>query len=215
VGYCEQSLGYESLDANRVQHDQQVGTKKTAVSPFEFVTACVTRCNRDVGEGGHLLVVNGHLSQPGGSGVAPEYLEVFLALAFHEDDKKVTNNDEAVGTGIARIDFHGDTVLAFKDEKTGRVFASVRQACDAIGLDVSAQLRKIQIDPVYSCGLRGCRVATPGGKQESLFLEKKFFHRWLYSINAKLVRSNDLFFDINRPTRAKRGASFIGATLSA
>ncbi len=64
----------------------------------------------------------------------------------------------------------------------------MRQACDAIGLDPSGQFRRISDDTVYSDGIHFRRVSEISANRETLFLERKFFHRWICGINAKLVR---------------------------
>ena len=62
---------------------------------------------------------------------------------------------------LAKIDFHGDEIIAFEDEKTGKVYANVKRMCEAIGVNFASQRRKIQNNPVYASALRYSHMTTP------------------------------------------------------
>ena len=79
--------------------------------------------------------------------------------------------EDEVSNKLATIDFHGDDILAFFDEKTGKIYANVKRMCEAIGVNFASQIRKIQKDPVYASALRYSHMTTPSGTQESLFLK--------------------------------------------
>jgi hypothetical protein len=93
-----------------------------------------------------------------------------------------------VSNKLATIDFHGDDIIAFFDEKTGKIYANVKKMCEAIGVSFASQIRKIQKDPVYASALRYSHMTTPSGTQESLFLEKKYIPKWLGSISIPKVK---------------------------
>ena len=42
---------------------------------------------------------------------------------------------------LAKIDFHGDEIVAFEDEKTGKIYASIRRMCECLGIQFSTQRR--------------------------------------------------------------------------
>ena len=65
---------------------------------------------------------------------------------------------------LAKIDFqgssiplhrpNGDDIIAFEDEKTGKIYASIRRMCESLGIQFSTQRRKLTSDPCYEPGLR-------------------------------------------------------------
>ncbi len=87
---------------------------------------------------------------------------------------------------IVKIDFNGDELVAFEEDD--KVFISVQQACVAIGIDVKTQCQKIQRDQVAQAGAKVRHMTDLFGHQETLFLERKFFHRWLNSIQPARVK---------------------------
>ena len=109
---------------------------------------------------------------------------------------------------LAKIDFqgssiplhrpNGDEIVAFEetsippdrpeDEKTGKIYASIRRMCESLGIQFSTQRRKLTSDPCYEQGLRCVHMNTPGGKQELLFLDKKYIPKWLGSISVPKVK---------------------------
>jgi hypothetical protein len=93
-----------------------------------------------------------------------------------------------VSNKLAKINFHGDDIIAFFDEKTGKIYANVKKLCESIGINFASQIRKIQKDPVYASALRYSHMTTPSGTQESLFLEKKYIPKWLGSISVPKVK---------------------------
>jgi len=74
-----------------------------------------------------------------------------------------------VSNKLAKIDFHGDDIIAFEetsippdrpeDEKTGKIYASIRRMCESLGIQFSTQRRKLTSDPCYEQGLRYVRYA--------------------------------------------------------
>lgn len=89
------------------------------------------------------------------------------------------------------------TVLFYDDEITavrledGRVFVPVRPLCDRLGVDWSAQRRRINRDAVLSEESKGVAVtATPGGQQEMMCLPLDYISGWLFGINADRVNSD-------------------------
>lgn len=92
------------------------------------------------------------------------------------------------------IDFYDDRIVAVLLPVAGKsqpdIYVPVRPLCDFLGVDWSAQRRRIARDPVLSARAKGVAVtATPGGTQEMLCLPVKFMHGWLFGINASRVRA--------------------------
>ena len=89
---------------------------------------------------------------------------------------------------IVKIDFNGDNLVAF--EETGKVYISVSQACSAIGILPHPQFTKIKGDPVMQAGIKVSDISDLFGHQETLFLERQYFHRWLNSVQPARVRND-------------------------
>ncbi len=60
------------------------------------------------------------------------------------------------------VEFYGDELTAVRLEN-GRIFASVAQMCNVLGLDAQAQRRRIERHTVLANGLGVAKLATPGG----------------------------------------------------
>lgn len=91
---------------------------------------------------------------------------------------------------IITVDFRADTLFAA--ERDDGVFVAITPICAALGLDAQKQRKRIQDDPILSEG--ACQVAYPsaGGMQETFSLRLDLVNGWLFSINEKLVRDEDV-----------------------
>jgi hypothetical protein len=95
-------------------------------------------------------------------------------------------------------------VIFYEDEITAvlvriheqeRIFVPIRPICDYIGLDWSAQFRRINRDPVLSEATQGVAITTTpspdgrgGGLQELVCLPLKFLPGWLFGVSATRVK---------------------------
>lgn len=91
-------------------------------------------------------------------------------------------------TEIVKIDFQGDSIVAFEEDN--KIYVSVSQACNTIGLNPSSQFIKIKQDPVMQAGTKVNVIADLFGNQETLFLERQYFHRWLNSVQSARVKDD-------------------------
>ena len=91
---------------------------------------------------------------------------------------------------IVKIDFNGDALVAFEEDD--KIYVSVSQACNSIGLAASSQTVKIKQDPVMQSGMKLCVIANLFGGQETPFLERKHFHRWLNSVQPARVKNDEV-----------------------
>jgi P22_AR N-terminal domain len=66
----------------------------------------------------------------------------------------------------------------------GSIYLAVRDLCDAIGVQLSAQLRRIRAHTQLQKGLRSFRVTTAGGFQDQEFLHLQVTATWLLMINS-------------------------------
>lgn len=91
------------------------------------------------------------------------------------------------------VEFYSDQLTAalvvVDPEAEPTVYVPVRSICENLGVDWSAQRRRIIRDAVLSKNARGVAVtATPGGTQEMLCLPIEFLHGWLFGLNADRVK---------------------------
>ena len=87
--------------------------------------------------------------------------------------------------------FYEDTIVAVVVQHRNRqqVYVPLRPICDLLGLNWSAQTRRLRRDPVLTDEVQGVAVmATPGGKQEMLCLPLDYLNGWLFGINAERVK---------------------------
>lgn len=92
---------------------------------------------------------------------------------------------------------HGDQLIAVEVEEAGRrrIYVPVRPITEYLGLDWSAQYRRINRDPILSEEIKGVAItATPspsgvgGGPQVTLCLPAEFLHGWLFGITVSRVK---------------------------
>ena len=72
----------------------------------------------------------------------------------------------------------------------GSIYLAMRDLCDAIGVQLSAQLRRIRAHTQLSKGLLTFRVATAGGFQNQEFLHLQATATWLLMINSARTSPN-------------------------
>jgi len=66
----------------------------------------------------------------------------------------------------------------------GAIYLAIRDLCDALGVQLSAQLRRIRSHTQLRKGLRPFRVTTAGGFQDQEFLHLQITATWLLMINS-------------------------------
>ncbi|UZQ86002.1 phage antirepressor N-terminal domain-containing protein [Thermoclostridium stercorarium] len=89
-----------------------------------------------------------------------------------------------------QVDFNGDTLLAIKEEDTGKIYVAVKHICDALGLNENQrrnQYLKTQEDIVISRGVKKFSLPTNGGLQETYCIELDFLPLWLAKINVNII----------------------------
>ena len=95
------------------------------------------------------------------------------------------------------------TILFYDDELTavqlegGAIFVPVRRLCDNLGLDWTAQYRRIQRDEVLQESIKGVAITTtpsPGGRgggpQETICLPLDLVPGWLFGIQTGRVKES-------------------------
>jgi hypothetical protein len=85
------------------------------------------------------------------------------------------------------VDFYGDELAAAQADD-GRVYASLRHMCQALGIDTTGQRQRIQRHTVLAKGIGVCNLQTPGGAQSSYVLRVDLVPLWLSGIRTSMVR---------------------------
>ena len=86
--------------------------------------------------------------------------------------------------------FYEDELTAVLVEEQGKtsVYVPMRPLADLLGLDWSAQTRRIRRDPVLSEATGNVVVTTTGGRQQMLCLPLDYLNGWLFSVDAARVK---------------------------
>ncbi|MCA9995739.1 MAG: ORF6C domain-containing protein [Anaerolineales bacterium] len=93
--------------------------------------------------------------------------------------------------------FYEDMIPAvqIKIGSQAQIYVPIRPICDYLGLDWSAQYRRISRDPVLSEVVQGVAITTTpsvdgrgGGLQEMSCLPLKFLPGWLFGVSASRVK---------------------------
>ena len=85
---------------------------------------------------------------------------------------------------LVKVDFYGDPVLAYQDED-GKVWVAAKQLARNLGLNWSAQYRKLKSHEVLSKGVAIKQYLTAGGEQRTVFIDLDYLPYWLASISPK------------------------------
>lgn len=88
---------------------------------------------------------------------------------------------------IVTVNFRGDELYGFKQDDG--VFVALKPIARALGLDWSAQLKRVKRDPVLSEGM--AMMATPyglGGDQEAVALKMDLINGWLFGIDSSRIK---------------------------
>jgi hypothetical protein len=83
------------------------------------------------------------------------------------------------------VDFHGHVLQVIASD--GRPFVPLNRICVNLGIDWSAQLKRIQRDQVLSEGLVMMTIPTPGGPQQMACLPLEYLNGWLFGIDENRV----------------------------
>ena len=84
------------------------------------------------------------------------------------------------------VPFHGTTITALRDGEDVRV--AVRPICDSLGIDHSAQLKRLKRQPW--AGVVMMATPSPGGTQEAAFVDRRTFTMWLATIDTSRIKND-------------------------
>lgn len=90
-------------------------------------------------------------------------------------------------TNIVTVNFRGDTLFGFQEGDN--TFVGLKPIVEAMGMDWSAQYRRVKRDPILSEGI--AVMATPfgrGGDQEAVCLKLDLLNGWLFTIQSERIK---------------------------
>ena len=133
-------------------------------------------------------------------------------------------NNELISIGQVTIPFYNDDLIVQLGED-GKIYVALRPIVESLGLDWSAQYRRINRDPVLSQEIKVISVAVTAtemrqrgqGAKNYICLPKQFISGFLFGINANRVnetlRDNDIRWQ--REAHLFLDAAFTGDSESA
>ena len=84
------------------------------------------------------------------------------------------------------IPFHGDRLLGVQNEQGDFVY--LKSISDQLGLDWSAQFRRVNRDPLLREGIAIMAIPPEfGGANDAVFLRLDLFHGWLFKVSISRV----------------------------
>lgn len=86
-------------------------------------------------------------------------------------------------SALVKVDFHGDTLFAERQEDGG-VTVAVKPIIERLGLDWSAQLQRIKRDEVLSVSMVIITMETPAGMRETIGLPLNLVPGFLFGIST-------------------------------
>lgn len=88
---------------------------------------------------------------------------------------------------IVTVNFRGDELYGFKQDDG--TFLALKPMVEAMGLDWSAQFRRVQRDPILVEGI--AMMATPfgrGGDQQCVCIKLDLVNGWLFTIDSSRIK---------------------------
>lgn len=85
------------------------------------------------------------------------------------------------------VEFQGDEITAVRTEDH-RVYAPIRPVCDFLGLDPTAQRRRIARDDILSEVMQRITITTLSGDQSMRCLPIEFLNDWLFGVQTNRVK---------------------------
>lgn len=92
---------------------------------------------------------------------------------------------------IVTVNFRGDQLYGFKQDDG--TFLALKPMVEAMGLDWSAQLKRVKRDPILAEGM--AMMATPfgrGGDQECACIKLELINGWLFTIDSSRITNEDV-----------------------
>jgi hypothetical protein len=85
------------------------------------------------------------------------------------------------------VDFYGDTLTAVRTDN-GQIYVSIRHMCDALGLNVQPQTRRINRHAILADGFMVAILATIKGDRPANWLRVDLVPLWLSGVSTNAVK---------------------------
>lgn len=92
---------------------------------------------------------------------------------------------------IVTVNFRGDQLYGFENDDG--VYVALKPIVESMGLDWSAQLKRVKRDPILAEGM--AMMATPfgrGGDQEAVCLKMDLVNGWLFTIDSSRIANDQV-----------------------
>lgn len=97
-------------------------------------------------------------------------------------------NEKGLTMGkIITVNFRGDDLYGFENDDG--IFVALKPIVESMGMDWSAQFRRVTRDPILAEGI--AMMATPfsrGGDQEAVCLKMDLVNGWLFTIDSARIK---------------------------
>lgn len=104
------------------------------------------------------------------------------------------------GLTVKEVGFRGDSLLAAQEKETEKIYVTVTEVCEGIGLTKKQrdrQVSNVQKDALLSQFSQMKKIESSGQSRKHLIIEIKVLPIWLSSINRKSLNSEQYFKLIN------------------
>jgi hypothetical protein len=101
----------------------------------------------------------------------------------------MTKNNTLTLVEQKSVNFYGDTLTAVRANDS-RIYASLNQMCNSLGLNIRGQSQRIDRHTVLSRGKGVCKIHTPGGEQSTVVLRVDLVPLWLAGVRTKMVNED-------------------------
>ena len=98
----------------------------------------------------------------------------------------MTESNALVSIEQKDVEFYDDVLTAVRADN-GKVYASLRHMCQALGIDVQGQRQRINRHTILDRGLMVCKLHTIQGEREHHVLRVDLVPLWLSGIRTKSV----------------------------
>ena len=91
------------------------------------------------------------------------------------------------------VEFYGDDlqgVVVMTTPYQRTIFVPLRPLCTFLGLDWSAQRKRISRDPVLTEAMKSVEIQTPGGPQVMQCLPLDYLNGWLFGVSSSRVKES-------------------------
>ncbi|MBW6397044.1 antA/AntB antirepressor family protein [Roseomonas sp. HJA6] len=88
---------------------------------------------------------------------------------------------------LAEISFHGATLVARRGDTPETTMVAMKPIVEGMGLDWSAQLKKLKENPVLAKGMAVIAIPSAGGDQDGVALQLTRLNFWLATVSTKRI----------------------------